>query len=70
MSEKPTPDDCFRDLRSALAGGCSGEVAEPGKSLELLGNGAIGSHLSEIEIGERERLRPADQLPGKDRIAA
>src|SRR3546814_3463587 len=58
MRGEPLPDERFGDRRGLGAGAGGGEIAQPGKAVEIVGKGRRDGERGEIELGQRQ-LQPA-----------
>src|SRR5437764_2942659 len=58
MGKQPATDYRFSKLRAFLPRGGRGEVAQPRKALQRLGQWTVRAHLDEVQIGKGERVPP------------
>jgi hypothetical protein len=70
VGKQPAAGERLAELCAFLSAGGGGEVAKPGKALQLLGDRAASPHCGKVEIGERERLGAHHEAAGQQSVAA
>src|SRR5690242_13584404 len=70
VGEQPAADDCFRRSGTALASRGSGKVAEPRKSLEIVGQRVAARSLGKFKLRQPEGFAPEAEPAARQGFAA